>query len=312
MENLQQEEIDYMMGVPENWEARQLKKCIYRDDYNCIEKVRQRDAVFHLSQHGRTSNAHAVKSQSVFNNLKRDANEIGMKVNNAKTQMLCISPSINKCNTYLMASDGGRVQSGEHLKLLGFVFDNCPTPAAQVRALVSKFRSRLWSLRYLKKAGMSEEDLCRAYTTYLRPVLEYSMVAIHSMLTREQSETIDRQQIRALKIVFGFDKHTEYILSRSGLDPLSVRRSQAVDRFANKLVINPRYSHLFPLRPETMRRSRHSHRYLEEHARTSRLYNSPLFYMRRRLNELVNEQAPAAIHARNSSQRCDFIFDEWR
>ena len=29
MEDLQQEEIDYLTGVPENWESRDVKKCIY-------------------------------------------------------------------------------------------------------------------------------------------------------------------------------------------------------------------------------------------------------------------------------------------
>ena len=59
-----------------------------------------------------------------------------------------------------------------------------------------------WSLRYLKRSGMSNDDLRNAFTTYLRPVLEYGSVAIHSLLTQEQSDLIDRQQYRALKLIY--------------------------------------------------------------------------------------------------------------
>ena len=140
---------------------------------------------------------------------------------------------------------------------------------------------------------MKEVDLRRAYTTYLRPVLEYGCIAIYSLLTMEQSERIDKQQIRALKLIYGFDKSTDQVLSMSGLDSLSLRRGKAVDRFALKLVGSARFGHLFPERPREQCRSRGSRKYEEEHARSFRLFNSPIFYMRRRLNEL--ESVPTTV-----------------
>ena len=92
VETLQQNDIDYVLGRPENWSEKDIKKCIYIDDYNCVEKVRQRDGVYHLTTHGRTTMAHAVKSQDVFNQLQLEASKIGMQVNDKKTQLLCISP----------------------------------------------------------------------------------------------------------------------------------------------------------------------------------------------------------------------------
>ena len=238
-----------------------------------------------------------------------------MVVNDQKTQMLCISPSKYHCKSYIITSDGNRIESSGSLKLLGFSFDERPSPCAQVAAMVAKFRTRLWSLRYLKKSGMSSEDICRAYVTYLRPVLEYSSVIMHSMLTQESSDLIDRQQVRALKIAYGFHLSSHKVQERSGLEALSLRRSKAVDRFALRLVDNPAFTHLFPLRPDDMRRSRVSHKYLEEHAKTSRLYNSPVFYMRRRLNalkDLPTRQLLAEPGPRAQTQRCDFLYDEWR
>ena len=151
--------------------------------------------------------------------------------------------------------------------------------------------------------------------------MEYSSIAIHSMLTQEQSDLIDKQQVRALKIIYGFDKSTHHVQEKSGLETLSLTRSKAVDRFAMKLVASPAFGHLFPFRPDDRRRSRISQKYLEKHANTSRLYNSPLYYMRRRLNAL--ETSPGVMDSlrcrqgghgsgAGSSQRCDFLYDEWQ
>ena len=269
--------------------------------------------MYHLTARGRTTFAHAPETQTLFNNLREEASKIGMRVNDNKTQLLCISPSTNNCKSYLVTDDGTRLESSQTLKLLGFLFSDHPSPGAQVDAVVSKFRTRLWSLRYLKKSGLGEKDLCRAYTMYLRPVLEYGSVAIHSMLSQEQSDLLDKQQVRALKIAYGFHLSSYQVQEMSGLETLSLRRSKAVDRFALRLVDNPAFVHLFPLRPDDRRRSRVSHKYLEGHANTSRLFNSPVFYMRRRLNALENLPTERLLTgARAQTQRCDFLYDEWR
>ena len=149
---------------------------------------------------------YAPKTQYLFNKLQHETSKIGMQINDRKIQLLCISPSVNRCKSYIVTGGGTRIDSSHTLKLLRFIFSESPSTGAQVKSMISKFRTRLWSLRYLKRSGKGEKDLCRAFTTYLRPVLEYSSVAIHSMLTQEQSDLIDRQQARALKIVYGFDK----------------------------------------------------------------------------------------------------------
>ena len=89
---LQQSDIDYLVGIPENWQDRNIRKCIYIDDYNCIEKVRQRDAIFHISQAGRCTESHAIKSQTIFNRLQLEASDIGMVVNDKKTNYCVYLP----------------------------------------------------------------------------------------------------------------------------------------------------------------------------------------------------------------------------
>lgn len=238
-----------------------------------------------------------------------------MKVNDQKTQMVCISPSTHACNSYITTADNNLIESTDRLKLLGFVFSSTPTPHAQIENILTKYRKRLWSLRYLKKAGLGNRDMCRAYVTYLRPILEYGTVAIHSMLSQEQSDLLETQQARALKIIYGFHKSSGEVLVESGLDLLSDRRVKAVDKFAAKLVDDPKFSNMFPLRPAEQRRTRTAHKYLEMQAKTNRLYNSPFYYMRRRLNNmntLTVVQPRPVPSALPRSQRCDFVFDEWR
>ena len=231
--------------------------------------------------------------------------------------MVCISATNNSCTAYIRSSEGGRIESSGSLKILGFHFDTNPSPKLHVEKLVKKFNSRLWTLRYLRTAGMSTADLKTAYITFLRPLAEYAVPAFHSMLSGEQTALIENLQRKALKIIYGFNHSYDTLLERSSLDSLKTRRVNLTDKFAINLQKNPKYTHLFPERPEDQLRVRNPKPYIEEHARTARLYNSPLFYMRRRLNELAQEEAlqrrqVQSASTRNNEPRCDFIFDEWR
>ena len=60
------------------------------------------------------------------------------------------------------------------------------------------------------------------------------------------------------------------------------RRIELCDKFAEKAAANPRFADWFAER--TGRSGRHGEQYQELPARTDRLFNSPLFYYRRRLN----------------------------
>ena len=64
---------------------------------------------------------------------------------------------------------------------------------------------------------------------------------------------------------------------------LRQRRIEQCDKFANLCAKSPRFGHWFP-RKTTRRSSRSGEIYMETFARCNRLANTPLFYMRRRLN----------------------------
>ena len=69
---------------------------------------------------------------------------------------------------------------------------------------------------------------------------------------------------------------------------LEERRIEAFKKFARTLASNDRYKDWFPLK-ENDRRLRQDRKYEEFFARTERLYQSPLYRMRRFLNDNNNE-----------------------
>ena len=176
--------------------------------------------------------------------------------------------------------------SGKELKILGFWFGEKPTVNLHVQKMCVKFRSRLWSLRKLKNSGLSVTDLVKIYTSVLRPVLEFACVTFGLMLSNDLSNVIERLQLRVFKIIYGLHVSYTTALETSGLKTLKTRRQELLQNFAQKTLQNPKFSHKwFPLAPETNHDTPFPKKFLEEESRTARLYNSPLFTMRRILNE---------------------------
>ena len=74
------------------------------------------------------------------------------------------------------------------------------------------------------------------------------------------------------------------MLEKSGLCSLEDRRIKLFEKFTKKTAENQKCNHWFPLK-ETMRDTRRPRPYLELKATTNRLYRSPIYAMRRLLNE---------------------------
>ena len=78
------------------------------------------------------------------------------------------------------------------------------------------------------------------------------------------------------------------LLEKAGIESLKDRRERQFAKFAKKASENDKYKHWFPKNP-TERITRKTLVYKEEKATGNRLYNSPIFAMRRLLN---NSQSP--------------------
>ena len=65
---------------------------------------------------------------------------------------------------------------------------------------------------------------------------------------------------------------------------MKTRRENAVLKFAQKTLKNPRYADRWFPKRDIVQHTRANNPYIEEQAKGSRLYNSPLFSMRRLMN----------------------------
>jgi hypothetical protein len=161
--------------------------------------------------------------------------------------------------------------------------DRQPSPALHIHETIKKVRRRYWIIRHLKRYGLSESELVKVYTSILRATIEFTSVVYGTMLTREQSEDLEHAQSQALKIIFGFNHSYREVLGLAGVERLDERRRKAIEKFAAKSY-EGKFRHWFPLNEN--RKTRNSLKFKEENARTDRMRNTPIFYMRRVLNEL--------------------------
>ena len=171
------------------------------------------------------------------------------------------------------------------MKLLGFVFNQEPNVSAHVQEIKRKFRGRFWSLIHLRKSGFCGRELMSLFNVFVRPVIEFCSVIYHPLLTKGQSEELEKMQKQAAKLAFGWEKSYTVICAEQGIETLKTRREKY--NFIIKTLNTERFSSSwFPLREQNNHNLRDRRPYTETQAKTQHYYNSPLSFMRRRANDL--------------------------
>ena len=270
----------------EEWQDAPPTIKAYIDDFNVVEKVRTTTALCHISTNKTTYQVHAPGSEGIFKNVKRTANDMGMIVNENKTQMLAIHPKGSLMSTYIHADDGTKICSGRDLKILGFTFGNTPDLAANTAIVMKKFISKLWSMRRMKGAGMNQKDMLATYKAVLRPTLDFASAAYHSMLTAEQSTLLERQQLRAMKIIYGENVSYGTVLRSGSVQLLSERREELLRNLALRAEKLPRCKKWFPENRNIDHNLRRREKYFIPRLKTERARKSPIIRMRQILNEM--------------------------
>ena len=172
----------------------------------------------------------AKRSQNIFRAVISRAQDMGMKVNTAKTNLMVVSDA----QTFtplaeIEDSEGNSIRSTGTMKVLGFHMSDRPTVAAHVEALRKRLRQRYWILFHLKRYGFSQQELCNVYRNVIRPIADYCCVVYHSMLTDEQDEVLDRCQAHALRCIFGKDVPYAKLREKAGVTTLRQRRIELTD-----------------------------------------------------------------------------------
>ena len=281
---------------PPLWKDKPLKIIKYIDDGVIIEKVRMSEQAL-LELNGVVyRDAHVVKTESRVNSIVEKATAVGMKVNEEKTTLLCVSDSISfEARSHIYAG-GERIAASETMKVVGFTFTDKPTANQHAENVSKKLRSRTWALNKLRKDGFSQEDLVRFYQGAIRPVAEYASPAYHSLLPAYASESIERQQTQAMKNIFGWGQSARKMRETAGIETLWRRRENATLKFAKKAQKDTRFTHWFPQRVEGRgSRTRNPRPFLEKVSRTDRNRNAPLNYMIRLLNREAEKEARSSV-----------------
>ena len=270
--------------IEPTWKARPITVKKFVDDNLQNEKICMKDVPLYETDGAVYKNARAGKSECLFKHISKQAKQQGLFVNSKKTTLLTISNAVSyNARSHIYDSEQQRIDCEPTLKMLRFIFNQQADVTDQVQTLCKRFRARTWALRHLRKAGLSEQDLVKVYTSTIRPVIEYTAVIYHPMLTAELTGLIEKQQTRALKNIYGNMYSQRRLLELSQLPTLEQRRIDACLRFAQKMSNNPRYQHHFRKRYTRARAGGHQE-YLELPARTNRRMNSPLYHYRKILN----------------------------
>ena len=128
-----------------------------------------------------------------------DTNEI--KSNLKKTKLILF----NQCKKYdfepKFQLGTETLQYVEEINLLGITLRSDLSWSSHILNITTKAYKRLWILRRLRNLGASTSDLIEVFTKQIRPVLEFSVPVWHSNTNKKCSNSIERVQKSALKII---------------------------------------------------------------------------------------------------------------
>ena len=98
---------------------------------------------------------------------------------------------------------------------------------------------------------------------------------------------LEHLQRHAVRICFDRGRDVSDIMEENLIETLEARRTGRCDKFILKAAQNPRFTgKWFPMRQNVDHNLRRRIAVREELATSSRRFNSPLFFLRRRANEL--------------------------
>ena len=201
---------------------------------------------------------------------------------------MCVSAALSFDTKIEVNIQGESVSGSSSMKILGLTLDSDCTFKSHIASVRSKLRAKTWALAKLRKRGLGATDLVQVYKTLIRPTAEYLAPVWSPMITAEQSEMLERQQVQVLKNIFGPTLSANKLRQAANIERLIIRRKKLCLNFAQKCLTNPRSSHWFQERPAAMysrRKNKNYPKYAEHIVRTDRHRNSPKNYMRRILNE---------------------------
>ena len=156
--------------------------------------------------------------------------------------------------------------------------------------ITSKARSRIWTLRRLKKLGFDHKFILEVYIKEIRSILEYCVPLWNGSLTKKESEKIEKIQKSVLKLLLKnhYISYSE-ACEQFNLEKLYIRRQKLCVQFSNKEYKKPDNGIFEKFQPKSKRLA-HTKVVLEPKTRTERHYKSAIPYLSRLLNKQCNKK----------------------
>ena len=257
------------------------------DDQVNLNKINMRKAELLVQNGNFFRNVRDKRTEDLLEHITTRAELKGMRINEKKTSLMCVSAATSFEARATVNVKQERVLGSQHLKILGVTLDSNCTFGSHINNLSKKMRAKTWALTKLRKAGLPEDRLVRAYKGLIRPTVEYAVPAWGSMVTAQQAALLEKQQVQALKNIFGPGLSAQKLRKKADIDLLSKRRRANCLSFAKKNIMNERCRDWFVKRPMPNYARRSTTNYPEYEipfARTDRFKNSPKNYLISLLN----------------------------
>ena len=132
-------------------------------------------------------------------------------------------------------------------KLLRLIISNNLSFDKNTQEIVRKGYTRMIILHKLYEFNLPISEMVNIYILFIRSILEQSCIVWHSSISQEDSNSLERVQKTALRIILGqeyIDYQTALILT--GLPTLKQRRADLCLQFAKRNVKNGTDYGLFP------------------------------------------------------------------
>ena len=225
--------------------------------------------------------------QTQLNELKQISDCREMTLNNEKTCLLIVNFSVNHQFEPQIQIPGCQKSLNilSETKLLGYWLTEDMKTNRHIEHILKISYKRIWAISKLSKAGIHPKDIIHFFNVKIRSVLESSCPVFHSMITKEQSNDIERLQKILLRIILKDSyKSYEQACKSFAILTLEQRRKQLCLKFALRILENKKFKDFFTLNINS-NNVRKQEKFIVPFARTSRYKNSPKVYLTRLLNE---------------------------
>ena len=241
--------------------------------------------------------------------IEKFSTRCNMRLNPSKSTALVFTHRGKKLKIpqgYLsFPSSGQEINEVETARVLGIQIDSKLNLHEYVNTRLRSAMNAAWILRRLKKGGVSQPHLIKAYLTHVRGVLEFGVVGLAKTLTPDQKKKLERVQRVCSRIITGtspreiMDNYWPYEtrLEHLGLQHLTTyektrgikipgRWENQFVKFAQKTEHDPRFARYYENRYSNPTQTlRFRAPYEVPVPNTERMKRSPLFQARKVLNE---------------------------